>query len=74
MQCRLQDLKPLKSLPLKTYSSYFTFLEDSEFKNILSIVLKSDTYAGSDGESGMRNRILLTFLAAGHETATTSMT
>jgi len=46
--------------------------EDSESKDILSVMLKSNTYTGPDGESSMRDQ-MMTFLAAGHETTATSM-
>ncbi|RPA96817.1 cytochrome P450 [Choiromyces venosus 120613-1] len=49
-----------------------TSSEDSESKDILSIMLKSNTYTGPDGESSMRDQ-MMTFLAAGHETTATSM-
>ena len=46
--------------------------EDSESGDILSIMLKSNAYMGSDGECSMRDQ-MMTFLAAGHETTATSM-
>jgi len=53
-------------------SALATSPEDSESKDILSVMLKSNTYTGPDGESSMRDQ-LMTFLAAGHETTATAM-
>jgi len=53
-------------------SALATSQEDAESKDILSVMLKSNAYTGSDGESSMRDQ-MMTFLAAGHETTATSM-
>ncbi|CUS11563.1 unnamed protein product [Tuber aestivum] len=53
-------------------SALATSPKDSESNDILSVMLKSDTYTGPEGESSMRDQ-MMTFLAAGHETTATSM-
>ncbi|KAG0133876.1 cytochrome P450 [Tuber indicum] len=53
-------------------SALATSKEDAESEDILSVMLKSNAYTGSDGESSMRDQ-MMTFLAAGHETTATSM-
>lgn len=53
-------------------STLATSPEDSESKDILSIMLKSNAYTGLNKESSMRDQ-MMNFLLAGHETTAMSM-
>jgi len=69
-------LKPNRDVGYKTSpskkSTLATSAEGSELKDVLFVMLKSDTYMGSDGESSTGDQTM-TLLAAGHETTATSM-